>query len=113
MTHYTSAESASMILDRGVILPSRDVATDAAYGPGTYLTAKNPSVGRRELLRNNYDGMGPAQDLMSRTEVGITFKRSELPNAQRVSGGARDIWLVPGSLPLAGKNVEVKPVTKK
>ena len=62
--HYTTPESAKAIMGSQVIKKSEKKAKakrrDAVFGTGVYLTKTPPTMSRRSIALNNYDGLSLA-----------------------------------------------------
>ncbi len=53
--HYTDKNGALGIAKSERINISKDTTRDAAFGVGVYLTSIAPTVGKKKILKNNYD----------------------------------------------------------
>ncbi|XP_033729281.1 uncharacterized protein LOC117318403 isoform X1 [Pecten maximus] len=107
--HHTTKDGAAQILQSGYIKQSTDTKTDAAYGPGTYLTRMGPDKSQSDIAKNNYDGLNNQfADKMLRdgkTDVTIAI---DLPSTKVTKAESdRDIYVSPGDVTIEDKNPRV------
>ncbi len=115
--HYTSHENLKKIFSDGKIIASSSKAGNF-HGPGVYLTALAPDLGRRRIWWNNKGGTSPFTTVflppfgntdVNTTECYLKLKTdrlfSKLQNVQLEQGRGRDIWKYNGDILLEGTDL--------
>ncbi|XP_033729287.1 uncharacterized protein LOC117318407 [Pecten maximus] len=106
--HHTTKDGAAQIIQSGYIKQSTDTKTDAAYGPGTYLTRMGPDKSQIDIARNNYDGCDQFADEMLRAgKTDVTIAIDLASNQVTRAKSDRDIHVSPGDVTIKDKNPRV------
>ncbi len=109
--HYTDINGARGIVKSKRINISKDTTKDAAFGVGVYLTSIAPTVGKKEILKNNYDnaidGTKIEKYLLTKVQFYFRFDSADLSGVEKKAGTDRDVWLYPNDIDLDSVSYEL------